>query len=520
MGPSRASKRVREDDTVVNFWSEDDDSGSYLSVKLQSGQPLKERGWPWIQMCVRGILGSKDKVDKANFLNDGRLLLKTKDSAQTEKLLKVCKFGDEACVIEKDEKLNQSRGTISAPDLMGLPEDEIVGWLSSFGVVAARRFTRRVGNHTEKTPIILLTFDRPTCPSRLEFDYVVYQVRQHIPNPLICLQCGKYGHMQARCQVEAVCLKCGEQKHEGTCSQTCIHCGDGTHDCLSRQCPKWKKEKAICEIKVTRDVSYAHARRLYDKENQTPNIRPFTTVVRGNSVSDTPSDPSLKAQVSTIEQKLDKMITLFDRFLQLQTGPGRSDVSAREENQRGQGTPVSGQPPTPAATAPRPSVQPNIDQDSEQQRPSEMMDSQALTISTMSHSDTAQDVPQNNPDTMDSQAVTGGSQESLFSMTGSPPSAVPDPEPLTEPLTDDWDTTSQQSARQSWNPQEPQCSEAKLTPECSKDRHRESSSPGGLGGLSDESVSPSPPIGLRRQGGSAGRGRRMPSLTRKPPAPT
>ena len=515
MGPSRASKRAREDDMVANFWSEDDDSGVYLSVKLQSGQPLKERGWPWIQTCIRGILGSKDKVDKANFMNDGRLLLKTKDSTQTEKLLKVCMFGDEACVIEKDEKLNQSRGTINAPDLMGLPEDEIVGWLSDFGVVGARRFTRRVGNHTEKTPIILLTFDRPSCPTRLEFDYVVYQVRQHIPNPLICLQCGKYGHMQARCQAEAVCLTCGEQKHEGTCSQKCIHCNDDTHDCLSRQCPKWKKEKSICEIKVTRDVSYAHARRLYEKENHTPNIRPFNTVVRGNS--DPLPDPSLKAQMGTIEQKLDKMITLLDRFLQLQTGSRGSDASGEDGNQRGEGTPVPGQLPAPAETIPRPSAQPNIGQESEQ-RPTEMMDSQAVTITTMSHSDTAQDVPQNSPDTMDSQAVTGVSQEPLFSLTGSPPTPVEDTP--TESLPDDWDTTSQQSARQSWSPQGPQCTVAGSSPECSKDRHGEPSSPGWSGASSCESVSPSPQIGHGRRGGSTGRGRRMPSLTRKPPDST
>ena len=124
----------------------------------------------------------ENKVAKANFLNDGKLLMKTKDTRPTEKLLKAGRFGDEECVIEVEGRLNQSRGTIHAIDLMDVSEDDIVQGLQDFGVVTARKFTRRVGTRTEKTPVILLTFNRPTCPNRLHLDYVSYEVRRHIPN--------------------------------------------------------------------------------------------------------------------------------------------------------------------------------------------------------------------------------------------------------------------------------------------------------------------------------------------------
>ena len=249
MGPSRANKRVRGDDTAESFWSDEEDSGAYVTVKLCSGRPLKEKGWPWVQQCIRGILGGRDKVDKANFLNDGRLLLKTKDNAQTDKLLKVQMFGGEECLVEKDEKLNQSRGTINASDLIDLSEDEIVRWLGDFGVVAARRFTKKVGNHTEKTPIVLLTFSRPTCPTRIELDYVVYQVRQHIPNPMVCHQCGKFGHIQARCRADAVCLSCGEKNMRVTALSSASTVGTQPMTASLGSVPHGKKRKLYVRSK-------------------------------------------------------------------------------------------------------------------------------------------------------------------------------------------------------------------------------------------------------------------------------
>ena len=350
MKPGRANRRVvGEVGQTESFWREEENLGSYLSVKLKSGQPMKSKGWPWIQMCIRGVLG-EDKVAKANFLNDGKLLLKTKDTRQTERLLKAGKFGDEECLIEREERLNQSRGTIHATDLMDVSEDEIVQGLEEFGVVAARRFTRRVGTRTEKTPVILLTFNRPTCPKRLHLDYVSYEVRCHIPNPLMCLNCGRYGHMRAQCRSETACLTCGDKKHDGTCAQRCMHCNENTHSCLSKQCPLWIKEKTICEIKVTKEVSYAHARHLYERESQPPTLRPYASVVRGSaSGAHSPPPPqaqpiqdqSLQIKVNDLEQKLDRMISLLERVLTTHTA-GEGELRKQDAGQENSSTERTG----------------------------------------------------------------------------------------------------------------------------------------------------------------------------------
>ena len=253
IGP-KAIKRVREEE--VGFWNvgSDDTLGEYIKVKLVSGKPIKEKGWHWVQACIRGILGGQEKVAKANFLGDGTLLIKTQNETQTSKILGAHLFGEEECVAERDQRLNQSKGVIHAPDLLSLSEEEVCHWLKPFGVAAVRRFTKKVGDQTQPTPTLLLTFSKPACPPHLELDYVRYQVRKFIPNPLICHNCGKYGHGQDKCTSDSVCLKCAGATHEGPCDAKCVNCNQVGHSCGSKQCETWKAEREICEIKVEKDV--------------------------------------------------------------------------------------------------------------------------------------------------------------------------------------------------------------------------------------------------------------------------
>ena len=321
MAPSRAVKRIRAEDQC-SFWENDDD-GVYLVIKLKSGKSLKSRGWPWVQHSVRGILGDRDKLSKASFQNDGSLLVKTKSVTQTEKLMKAQSFGAEVCTVEKEGRLNTSRGTIHAFDLVDLSEDEIVQWLADFGVVGAKRFTRLVNGQRKNTPTVLVTFDKPTCPNRLDFDYVSYHVRPYIPNPLICHKCGKFGHAEMRRRAEeATCLTCSKTKHEGPCTPKCVNCGATGHTCRSRECPIWGKEREICKLKVEKDISYAHARREYELAHQTPVIRPYASVVRSQTApqgQDTGAATGLQDRVEKLEEKVDKMISLLNKLLERQT---------------------------------------------------------------------------------------------------------------------------------------------------------------------------------------------------------
>ena len=333
MGPSRASKRVRAEDQM-SFWDDEEEEGVFLNIKLKSGRHLKSRGWPYIQQCVRGIVGDRDKLEKASFQKDGSVLVKTKNNKQTEQLLKARLFGDEECVITKESRMNTSRGTIYAYDLIELPEEEIVKWLEGFGVVGARHFTRMDKGKRVTTPTVLLTFNKPKCPTRLVFDYITYQVRKHVPNPLICHKCGHFAHTEAGCKAaEYVCLTCGETKHEGSCSPKCINCGKAGHSCWSRECTEWKKERDICELKVDKDISFAHARREYQKAHETPNIRPYATVVR--SQNETPSqadEMGLRERVQKLEERMEKALTMLNKIME-QTAPDTSTQRTHSQDE-------------------------------------------------------------------------------------------------------------------------------------------------------------------------------------------
>lgn len=246
-------------------------------------------------------------------MGDG-LLLKTRNETQTDRFMRATLFGEEECIVSKVERLNESKGTIYAHDLTELSEEEIVRWLREFGVKSAKRITRRAGPRTENTPLLILTFDQPKCPTKLQLDYVLYEVRTYVPNPMICLNCGQYGHIAVKCQAKTLCLTCGSEKHEGECTARCLHCSSA-HACLARECPKWKKEKEICEIKVQQDVSYAHARRIHEAKQPRTNVPTYATVANPTLTPTHEQDRALKERVRVLEEKVDKVLTMLTTLI-------------------------------------------------------------------------------------------------------------------------------------------------------------------------------------------------------------
>ena len=339
-GRHRPGKRLRGEDITDEVFGNNSGTGSYLRLVLKSEKSLKSRGWPWVQTCLRGILG-KEKLDKANFLRDGSLMVKTKNPSQTEKLMGLKQMMGEACEVFRDQKLNTSRGTIRAYDLEDLSDDEIVQWLGEFGVVQAKRFTRRVAGNTVPTPTVLLTFDMPTCPEKIQLDYITYHVKKHIPSPLMCFKCGQYGHPEKRCNNERRCLKCGELEHAGMCEVKCMSCGDTGHTCRSHECKTWKKENEICKLKVELEVSYAEARKHYENTYKPPQLQSYSEMVRMPSDHRAGED-GLKKKVEQLEKKIDEMSVLLTRMAEGLTLPSVAALTEPEGGELAAERPVSG----------------------------------------------------------------------------------------------------------------------------------------------------------------------------------
>ena len=106
------------------------------------------------------------------------------------------------------------------------------------------------------------------------------------------------------CKNSAACVKCGKAGHEGaSCSnqEQCANC-KGKHAASSRECPKWKLEKQVQQIKVERGISFPDARKaaLSEQSTNTSSKRTVASVVSGTTTVS--SQRSQKPKVSVAIQ--------------------------------------------------------------------------------------------------------------------------------------------------------------------------------------------------------------------------
>ena len=132
-------------------------------------------------------------------------------------------------------------------------------------------------------------------------------ISQHyIPTlSLICHICGKYDHPEVGCDNEEM----WEQKarRQPWPSVQTLRWWD-TAACQGSACGG--KLKEICQMKVDRDVYFAHARHIHKQEHKTPSFQSYANMVcsQGEGTSrETRKTASLRGRVESVESKLDKV---------------------------------------------------------------------------------------------------------------------------------------------------------------------------------------------------------------------
>ena len=210
------------------------------------------------------------------------LLVETNRKSQSDNLLKISTFFGLKVSVTEHKSLDTSDGIIRDRMLKGEKEDDIVEYLKEQGVVACKRFPIKKDHETVQTNTLLLTFSSVSVPKSLKIFYRIVPVDVYVPNPLRCFNCQWFGHHETNCPVDigSVCEKCGaggHDHHTSACKNApkCVSCGKD-HLSRSNQCDVWKKEKEISKIKVTKNVTYLEAKKIF--ENQTPELD-FTEIV-------------------------------------------------------------------------------------------------------------------------------------------------------------------------------------------------------------------------------------------------
>ncbi|XP_055612089.1 uncharacterized protein LOC129758580 [Uranotaenia lowii] len=143
-------------------------------------------------------------------LRNGTLLVKTKNIAQANQLLRCKTLFDMAVKVEENAKLNQTKGIVTCYDLRYATEEEILEDLQDQGVCKVEVMKRKKDKVLIPTSSYILTFKSSGIPEQVKVGYLVLNVRVFIPRPIRCYKCQYFGHSSKFCSQDEVCSMCCE----------------------------------------------------------------------------------------------------------------------------------------------------------------------------------------------------------------------------------------------------------------------------------------------------------------------
>ena len=237
-----------------------------------------------IDKGLQGLAGSLKSVKK---LRNGTLLVECATDSHSRSLLKSRLLCNVPIKVTPHSSLNSCKGVIRSRDLEGVGEEEICENLTSQGVVGVKRINIRRNNELVPTNTLILTFNSPTLPNSVKAGYLNIPVVPYIPNTLRCFKCQKFGHGQNTCRSRLTCARCGQVDHDSkTCQNdmACVNC-KGHHFAFSRECPRWKVEKQVQQVKVEKHLSFYEARKLVETSTPVAASKSYAAAVKVSTTS-------------------------------------------------------------------------------------------------------------------------------------------------------------------------------------------------------------------------------------------
>ena len=79
-----------------------------------------------------------------------------------------------------------------------------------------------------------------------------------------------------------ICARCGQVDHKSKTCTNAISCANckGSHFAYSRECPKWKQEKQVQQVRVEKQVSFPEARSLVETMSGAVAGKSYATAVK------------------------------------------------------------------------------------------------------------------------------------------------------------------------------------------------------------------------------------------------
>ena len=333
------NKRPRSDsdndeiDTSTIFRTQENFAKFLIIESTNKDKPITSLSPFVIEKQIEALIGTVKSVKK---LRNQTLLVETTRKSQTENLLRTKTFFNLPVQVSEHKTLNSSKGIIRDKALKGESDDNIRENLQEQGVTAAKRFKVKRGHDFVDTNMILLTFNSVVPPKTLKIFYRIIPVEMYVPNPLRCFNCQRFGHHENNCPVDigSVCERCGkggDDHHTNQCTNPakCVNCGKD-HLSRSSECEVWKKEKEIMKLKVTKNLTYPEARKLYDQ--QQPEFT-FAKVVQSLSVK--PETKTTSTQYNVEDSKITESSTVIVAKKQKPSSQSTSSSTTSAQPQAG-----------------------------------------------------------------------------------------------------------------------------------------------------------------------------------------
>jgi hypothetical protein len=230
-----------------------------------SSRPLSKLSPFALQKGIQGLAGVAKNITR---LRSGQILIEVDKKSHANNLLQSTMIVDVPIRISSHKSLNYKKGIIRSRDLKGCSDEEILksDGAKQQGITDVKRFKIKKKGEIIDTNTFLITFGLPTLPKYIKLAYLHLPVEIHIPNPMRCFVCQRFGHHRYNCRRKPTCARCGTEGHEDTsCEATpcCVNCGEA-HNAYSKDCPRWIKEKEIQRIKSTMNVSFLEARKIVE----------------------------------------------------------------------------------------------------------------------------------------------------------------------------------------------------------------------------------------------------------------
>ena len=227
---------------------------------------------PWdVDTELQDLIGT---YKTRKILKSGIYLIECESYSQVRILLQIENFLGLPVKVNVAYNIGTVRGVVHDFRASQMPEDVLLDRLKSQGVVQIKPIYVGKGSENKRSEFTILVFRLDELPSKVYFGKEPIDVAPYRPKIYQCTKCWNYGHHPDQCNKLKSCEHCAAKGNEHD-STSCLNlpakcslCGKNHKATDRTKCDRFKRERAILNIREEQKVSYKTAEDIFFKLNK------------------------------------------------------------------------------------------------------------------------------------------------------------------------------------------------------------------------------------------------------------